>query len=118
MNSIGKKLLILSAALLSLSAFADAQAGNSHGYHGAHKAAHFAPRPIHRHVRHGHKHRHHRHAHKFRHGHRAHHYPRRYLRHRAAHAHRHHAPYYDVAPRSRGATIWVDGIGFSIYSSH
>ena len=126
MNTTPKKLLALFVALLSVSAFANAQAGDRDGYsrsHNAHRAhvshrAHHGPARA-RHYR-GHE-RGHKRGHK--HG-RKHAYKNHY-RH-VAHAPRYRpayvaypAPVYVGRPVYRsGASIWVDGIGFSFYTGH
>jgi hypothetical protein len=119
MNSNLKKVLVLSVAMLSMSAFADAKAdqGDRRHYKG-HRHAPAVHQPRHKRVRarhyRGHKHaraqhyrghkRAHKRAHKYRHG------QQRYRGHA-----RRHVAYAQPAYGTR-ATIWVDGIGFSFYS--
>ena len=112
MNTTPKKLLALSVAVLSLSAFADAQAGHRDGYRHSHRS-HVADRahPEYARARHyrGHKHpykHHYRHAPRYRPA-----YVPRYVA--------YPAPVYVSRPAySSGATIWVDGFGFSFYTGH
>jgi len=121
MKSISKKLVVVTAAaLLSMSAMADAQAGQrgGHGYRGGdHRHA-----PVARH--HYRKHARAKHRHGYRHGYR--HGPRHgyrghppHARHRYVRRYAGYSPGYYAGPVSgRGATIWIDGVGFSIYDSH
>ena len=112
-----KKLAVLSVAFLSLSAFADAQAGHGKGYRGhdghRHVHAHHAPR-----------YKAHRRAHRKAHRHyRKHHYrPARYYKPRYRPVPRYvayPAPVYVERPvYARGASIWLDGFSFSIYGGH
>ncbi len=93
-----KQLAVLSVAFVSLSAFADAQAGHGKAYRYAHQAQHVRHHVPHRHYR-KHHHRPVRHAHYYK--------PRHVV---------YRAPvYYQRPAYAKGATIWLDGFGFSIY---
>lgn len=132
MNKLTKSTFVVTATalLLSFSVFAEAEAGNGDGYRDGHRhikwgEGHHPARLAHR-GSHKRAHVKHRRAHRqaYRHGYA----PRQKARYARRHGYKRpyvvvpryaYAPVYVPRPVVRGgASIWIDGIGFSIYAGH